>query len=394
MTDHRTSIYMDNNATTPLDSLVLHSMMPYLTVDYGNANSASHRFGWRAKTAIDEARATIALAVNAQRASDIIFTSGATESINLAIIGAARNATRNHVITSQIEHKAVLDSCRSLEALGVDVTYVAPDADGTIPVDSVLHAMRNETSLVSIMLANNEVGTVQSIGTVGAACRSKGILFHTDATQGIGKTEFDVQSMKVDLASFSAHKVYGPKGVGALYIDSDRLRTQLTPQMVGGGHEWGLRSGTLNVPGIVGFGKAVEVILERGPDENKRIRSLRDALLDYVLEHIPDTIVNGAPDRALPGVLNVSFKGVDADSLLLELPDFALSSGSACTSASAAPSHVPKAMGLSDRLARASVRFGLGRFNTIEEIDRLGRHLASAVARLRAMAPSDQADRG
>jgi len=382
-----TPIYLDNNATTPLDPRVLDSMMPYLTKEYGNANSSSHQYGWKAKAAIDESRSRIKSAINARLPSDIVFTSGATESINLAVIGTSQGSTRGHVITSQIEHKAVLDSCRFLQAGGTAVTYLPPDRDGFVSAESVIDAMQPDTQLVSVMLANNEVGTLQDIGAIGAACRERGILFHTDATQGVGKTPFDVQNMNVDLASFSAHKVYGPKGVGALYIDSNRLAGRLQPQVLGGGHEWGLRSGTLNVPGIVGFGKAVEIIIEEAPEENERIGAMRDALFSRILAHVPGTIINGIPGRTLPGLLNASFEGLDADSLLLELSDFALSSGSACTSANAAPSHVLKAMGRSDRQAQASVRFGLGRFNTMRDVDHLAGCLAAAVHRLRAMAP-------
>jgi len=386
--DGHKPIYMDNNATTPLDPRVLDSMMPFLTHEYGNANSSTHRFGWKAKTAIDASRSRIASAINARHLSDIVFTSGATESVNLAVIGTSPSRGSGHIITSQIEHKAVLDSCKFLEARGTAVTCIPPDRDGFVTVESVIAAMRPDTHLVSVMLANNEVGTLQDVGAIGAACRERGVLFHTDATQGVGKTAFDVQAMNVDLASFSAHKLYGPKGIGALYIDSSRLAGHLQPQIFGGGHEWGFRSGTLNVPGIVGFGKAVEIIVECATEENERIGTMRDALLFRILSDVPGTIINGTPGRTLPGLLNASFDGLDADSLLLELSDFALSSGSACTSASAAPSHVLKAMGRTERQAQASVRFGLGRFNTMDDIDHVARCLTAAVRRLRAMAPS------
>lgn len=381
------SIYMDNNATTEIDPRVLDSMMPFLGGEYGNAASSSHGFGWRARAATDEAREKVARGINAARASDIVFTSGATESINLAIRGFSAPHGCNHVVTSRIEHKAVLDACSSLERTGFEITYIDVDRFGIVGADAVRAAIRDGTALVSIMAANNEIGTLQDIHAIGSICRKAGVAFHVDATQAVGKTPFDVRLMNIDIASFSAHKVYGPKGVGALYLDSERLGGKIDPQIVGGGHEWGLRSGTLNVAGIVGFGRAVEIACELGMAEARRIAALRDMLQRLILEKIPGVTVNGRVELSLPGVLNVSFEGVDADSLLLEMPEVALSSGSACTSANPMPSHVLKAIGLSDELATASVRFGLGRFNTPEEVEYVACQLSAAVARLRAMAP-------
>ncbi|MCC8459325.1 cysteine desulfurase family protein [Photorhabdus aegyptia] len=380
-------IYLDNNATTPLDPDVLQTMMPYFTCAYGNAASNNHAFGWKAMEAVDNARKVISTSINATSHSDIIFTSGSTESNNLAIAGLQHRGKKGHVITSTIEHKAVLDCCSRLESMGTEVTYLPPQSDGIVSPDLISRAIRDDTYLVSIMAANNEIGSIQKIEEIGAICKERDIPFHTDATQALGKIKFDVQRMNISLASFSAHKIYGPKGVGALYIDSRNKNIALAPLIVGGGHERGLRSGTLNVPGIVGFGRAVELSVKNLPDESMRLRYLRDLLRSYIIDNVADVRINGHLIECLPGLLNVSFNGLDADSLLLELSEVALSSGSACTSANRAPSHVLKAIGLNDAQAQASVRFGLGRFNDEDEIRYVCLRLQKAVNKLRSMAP-------
>lgn len=380
-------IYLDNNATTRIDPRVLESMMPYLTEDFGNAASRSHRLGWRAAGAADEARSAIARAVNAASAKDIVFTSGATESVNLALKGIRPGAGQDHVITTQIEHKAVLDSCKSLERQGRRVTYLPVDPDGLVDLNRLADAIGDGTYLVSVMTANNETGTIQDVAAIGALCRERGVLFHTDATQAVGKIPFDLAALKVDLASFAAHKLYGPKGVGALYLDRSVVGDRLVAEMDGGGHEGGYRSGTLNVPGIAGFAKALDICRTDMVPDSTRILACRDALHDALTSRIEDIYLNGHPLRCLPGVRNFSFAGIDADSLLLELSDIALSSGSACTSAQTTPSHVLKAMGLSDELAQASVRFSIGRFNSAEEIAYAAESCIKAVASLRAMSP-------
>ncbi|MCC8380834.1 cysteine desulfurase family protein [Xenorhabdus sp. PB30.3] len=380
-------IYLDNNATTALDPEVLQSMMPYLTHEYGNASSISHAFGWKAREAVEHARKLISSSINAVSPSDIIFTSGSTESINLAITTLQHKNKKGHVITSMIEHKAVLDCCAKLESMGIDVTYVQPQSDGVVSPASIYSALRDDTYLVSIMSANNEIGSLQKIEEIGAICKEQDIIFHTDATQALGKIEFDVQRLNISLASFSAHKIYGPKGIGALYINSRDKNIVLSPLIVGGGHERGLRSGTLNVPGIVGFGRAVELSVKNLPDESQRLGHLRNILRQYLIENVDGIRINGHLTACLPGLLNVTFEGIDADSLLLELSDIALSSGSACTSANRDSSHVLKAIGVSNEHAQASVRFGLGRFNNEEEIDYVCHKLKEAINKLRSMVP-------
>lgn len=387
MTPFGKPIYLDNNATTRIDPRVLDFMMPYLTDEFGNAASRSHRFGWRAADAVGEARSTIARAINVSAPEDIVFTSGATESINLALKGLRPGAGQDHVITTQIEHKAVLDSCKSLERDGRRVTYLPVGPTGLIDLDRLAEAIGERTYLVSIMTANNETGTIQDIAAIGALCRARGVLFHTDATQAVGKIPFDVTALSVDLASFASHKLYGPKGVGALYIDRSVIGGRLVAEMDGGGHENKYRSGTLNVPGIAGFGKAIDICTTDLATETARITAHRDALHDALMSRIEDIHFNGDPLRCLPGVRNFSFVGIDADSLLLELGDIALSAGSACTSAQTTPSHVLTALGLSDDLAQASVRFSIGRFNTAEEIAYTAESCIEAVTRLRAMSP-------
>lgn len=396
-------IYMDHHATTPVDPRVLEAMLPYFSRAFGNAASRSHVFGWEAEAAVDEARNQIAIGMNAEP-REIIFTSGATESDNLAILGAARAYRQkgSHVVTAATEHRAVLDSCEALEREGFEVTYLGPDRTGRIEAGDVRDALRPETVLVTLMLANNEIGTILPIGEIGAVCREKGVLFHTDAVQGFGKVPFDVQAMNVDLASVTAHKMYGPKGIGALYVRARRPRVRLAPILHGGGHERGLRSGTLNVPGIVGFGQAVQIsIAERG-EESRRLRLLRNRLHEGIRGAVSDVSLNGAPlpgitadgslaadaeERRLPGNLNLAFAGVEGEALLIGLKDVAVSSGSACTSASLRPSHVLKAIGVPDELAHASIRFGLGRWNTEEEVDYAVGAVAATVRRLRELSP-------
>jgi cysteine desulfurase len=397
-------IYMDYNATTPVDPRVFEVMAPYFTKTFGNPASRGHVFGWEAEAAVDAAREQVARAMNAA-AKEIVFTSGATESDNLAILGAARlhREKGGHVITAPTEHSAVLDPCRQLEREGFAVTYLQPEkGTGEIRPEQVRAALREDTVLVSLMLANNEVGTVQPIAAIGAICREKNVLLHTDAVQGFGKIPFDVQAMNVDLASISAHKIYGPKGVGALYARSRNPHVRLEPIVFGGGHERGMRSGTLNVPGIVGLGRAAELAVAEMAEEGGRLRLLRKRLWDGLRAKIDDVTLNGAPlpdigadgalapsavERRLPGNLNVSFAGVEGEALLVSMKDVAVSSGSACTSASLAPSHVLTSIGVSPELAHASIRFGLGRWNTAEEIDYAVETAVKAVARLREKSP-------
>lgn len=396
-------IYMDNHATTPVDPRVLNAMLPYFTETFGNAASRSHVFGWEAEAAVDAARARIAAGMNASP-KEIVFTSGATEADNLAVLGTARayREKGDHVVTGMTEHRAVLDPCRALEREGFAVTYLAPDSKGRIGPEKVRDAITDRTVLVSLMLANNEIGTIQPLAGIGAVCRERGVLFHTDAVQGFGKVPFDVQAMNVDLASVTAHKLYGPKGIGALYLRGKQPRVRLAPILHGGGHERGMRSGTLNVPGIVGFAKAVELSLAEREDEAKRLRLLRRRLHDGIAARVDQTSLNGpalpviAEDGSLvggeeewrlPGNLNLSFAGVEGEALLMGIKDVAVSSGSACTSASLQPSHVLKAVGVPDDLAHASIRFGLGRFNTEEEVDFTIGRVAEAVRRLRELSP-------
>ncbi len=385
----KTPIFLDNNSTTRLDPRVLEAMLPYFTESFGNAASRTHEFGWTAEAAVDEGRETIARFIGASSGKEIVITSGATESDNLAIKGVAEyyRSRGNHVITTQIEHKAVLDSCKRLEKDGFQVTYLPVGTDGIVDPEAVRQAIRKETILVSVMLANNEVGTVQPIGEIGAITRERGVLFHVDAVQGIGKTPFDVQQMNVDLASLTAHKIYGPKGVGALYIRRSRPRVRLVAQMDGGGHERGNRSGTLNVPGVVGFAKALEIYEREGAEENARVLALRQRLHEQIAGALDQVQLNGHPERRLPGNLNLSFAFVEGEAMMMAIKDVAVSSGSACTSASLEPSYVLRAMGLDEDLAHSSIRFGIGRFNTEEEIDFTARLVIDKVIRLREMSP-------
>ena len=384
-----TPIYLDYAATTPTDPRVVDAMLPYFTTMFGNAASRTHVFGWQAEEAVEAARREIAAVINAD-AKEITWTSGATEGNNLAIKGAVeflRESGKKHVITAVTEHKAVLDTCKYLERHGVDVTFLPVDQDGLVTPEQVEAAIRPDTALVSIMFANNETGVLQPIAEIGAVCRKHGVLMHTDAVQAFGKIPLDVEAMNIDLMSISAHKIYGPKGIGALYVRRRRPRVRLAPQIHGGGHERGNRSGTLNVTGIVGFGYAAKLARESMASEGARILELREHLRQRLMTEVPHATLNGSPTRRLPGILNISFAYVEGESLLMGLKDMAISSGSACTSASLEPSYVLKAMGLNDELAHSSLRISVGRFTTLEEVDHIAALIAREVARLREMSP-------
>lgn len=383
-------IYMDYHATTPVDPRVLEAMLPYFTECFGNAASRSHRYGWMAEEAVNLAREKIARFIGAEKPEEIIFTSGATESDNLALKGVAYfyRDRGNHIVTARTEHKAVLDTCKRLEREGFQVTYLDVTREGFVEPDAVARALTDKTILVSIMLANNEVGTIQPIAEIGRICRERGVLFHTDAVQGIGKTEFNVQDMCVDLASLSAHKIYGPKGIGALYVRRSKPRVRLTAIIDGGGHERGYRSGTLNVPGIVGFGKACEILQNEWRDEAARLRVLRDRLKEKIFAGLEEVYINGPwPERRLPNNLNLSFAYVEGEALIMAIKDVCVSSGSACTSASLEPSYVLRALGVDEELAHTSIRFGLGRFTTEEEVDYAANLVVEKVQKLREMSP-------
>lgn len=375
------SIYLDHHATTPVDPRVVDAMLPYFTAKPGNAASRSHSFGWEASSAVEQARAQIARLAGASP-RDIVFTSGATESNNLAITGAVAGRSGAHIITAATEHKAVLDTVHHLEAAGCRATILAPEPDGRISLDKLRAAMGPATALVSIMYANNEIGAIQPIHEIGAMCRERGVLFHADAAQAFGKIPVDVEADFIDLLSISAHKMYGPKGVGALYV---RRGVKLAPQIHGGGHENGMRSGTLNVPGIVGFGAACELAVEEMETDAARIGRLRDRLWAK-LQTAAGARANGGFEHRLPGNLNVSFAGVDGDALLGAIPEIAVSAGSACTSGSDS-SYVLEAIGTPREFLQCAVRFGIGRGNTEEEIEYAGDRVLNAVAELRALAP-------
>ncbi len=380
-------VYLDNNATTPMDPRVLDAMMPYFTSKFGNAASRNHKFGWEAEEAVDYAREQIAKLIGCTD-KEIIFTSGATESNNLALKGVFEMYAQkgNHFITVTTEHKAILDTCKHIEKMGATVTYITPGTDGLISVEQIEAAITDRTVLISVMYGNNEIGVIQPIQAIGKLARSKGILFHTDATQTVGKIPVNVDEDYIDLMSFSAHKMYGPKGVGALYVRRKNPRVKVTAQMDGGGHERGMRSGTLNVPGIVGLGKACEICMNEMESEAKRLSVLRDKLESSLME-MEETYVNGNVTARLPHVANISFKYVEGEGLMMGIKDLAVSSGSACTSASLEPSYVLKSLGLDDDLAHSSIRFGLGRFTTEEEIDFAINHVKTAVTKLREMSP-------
>jgi cysteine desulfurase len=381
-------IYFDNHSTSPMDPRVLEAMLPYFTERFGNAASRNHKYGWEAEEAVELARKQIADLIGASP-KEIVFTSGATESDNLAIRGAAYmyREKGDHIITAVTEHKAVIDTCKRLEKEGFKVTYLPVRKDGLIDLDGLRAAITDKTTLITIMAANNEIGVLQPIDEIGAIAREKGVLFHTDAVQAVGKVPFDVSRSNVHLASLTAHKIYGPKGVGALYVRRRNPRVLLTPIIDGGGHERGMRSGTLNVPGIVGFGKAAEICRLEMAQEGARIGALRDRLNRKLHEGLDELYINGSMEHRLPGNLNISFAYVEGESLLMGINDVAVSSGSACTSASLEPSYVLKALGAGDELAHSSIRFGLGRFNTEEEVDYVVAKLVSVVSKLREMSP-------
>ncbi len=382
-------VYMDNHATTRVDSRVLEAMLPYFTEKFGNAASRNHSFGWEAEEAVVRSREQIAAVIGA-KCKEIIFTSGATESDNLAIKGVVEfyKDKGSHVISCVTEHKAVLDSCRALERAGrAAVTYIPVDKYGMVDPDAVRRAITDHTVLISIMWANNEIGTIHPIAEIGKIAKDKGVIFHCDAVQAVGKVPVDFEKAGIDLASISAHKIYGPKGVGAIYVRSKGPRVRLTPQMDGGGHERGMRSGTLNVPGIVGLGAACEIAGKEMPEEVRRLMLLRSQLQAGLFERLDEIYVNGHPTERLPGNLNVSFAYVEGESLLMGINDIAVSSGSACTSATLEPSYVIRALGIGDELAHSSIRFGLGRFNTLEEVDYVTERVSKEVKRLREMSP-------
>jgi len=381
-------IYMDHHATTPVDPRVLEAMLPYFTERFGNAASRNHSFGWTAEEGVENARGQIAALIGANP-KEIIFTSGATESNNLAIKGAAwmYREKGNHIITQVTEHKAVLDTCKHLEKEGYEVTYLPVQKDGRIDLDDLRRAITPKTILISIMYANNEIGVVQPIAEIGKIAKEKGVFFHTDGVQAVGKIPVDVAKDGIDLMALTAHKLYGPKGVGALYVRRKNPRVQLAAIIDGGGHERGMRSGTLNVPGIVGFGKACEIAHKEMPEESERLRRLRDRLKDGLFAKLDEVFINGSLIHRLPHNLNISFAYVEGESLLMGINDIAVSSGSACTSATLEPSYVLKALGVGEDLAHTSIRFGLGRFNTEEEVDYATERVVQVVTRLRELSP-------
>jgi cysteine desulfurase len=380
-------IYMDYHATTPVDERVLDAMLPYFRGDFGNAASRSHVFGWKAEEAVERAREEVAKLIGAA-GKEIVWTSGATESDNLAIKGVAEfyKDRGSHIITAVTEHKAVLDSCKRLEKQGTVVTYLPVEPDGRVSPGAVANAMTDKTILVSIMLANNEIGTVNPVEEIGAVVKARGAFFHIDAVQGVGKIPFDVNRSHADLVSLSAHKMYGPKGVGALYVRR-KPRVRITPIIDGGGHERGMRSGTLNVPGIVGFGKAAELCRLEMEEEGRRVLALRERLRQGIEARVPSTVVNGSLEHRLPGNLNISFAFVEGEAMMMALKDVAVSSGSACTSASLEPSYVLRALGVPEEMAHTSIRFGLGRFTTEAEVDYVIDLVVDKVKRLRNMSP-------
>ncbi len=387
-------IYLDHHATTPVDPRVLDAMLPYLREKFGNPASRNHSFGWEAEKAVDRARRQIADLIGANP-REILFTSGTTESNNLAIKGVAESyASRgSHIITTAIEHKSVLDVCRRLEKHGWQITFLPVKRDGRIDLETLARAITGKTILISVMYANNEIGAIQPVEEIGRLARERRILFHCDAAQAVGKIPVDVERDHIDLLSISSHKMYGPKGVGALYARRKNPRVELAAQIDGGGHERGMRSGTLNVPGIVGLGQACEICRDEMPEESRRLAALRDRLKDGILQRVDGCRINGGLDHRLPHNISLSFAGVEGESLLMALDDVAVSSGSACTSATLEPSYVLKALGLSDELAHSSLRFGLGRFNTEGEIEYAIDRVAQAVAHLRELSPLTVAER-
>lgn len=384
----KTPIYLDYSATTPCDPRVVARMLPFFTETFGNSASRSHAFGWTAEAAVEEARTQVAELIGATP-KELLWTSGSTEANNLAIKGTAQMYKQkgNHLITAVTEHKAVLDPMKYLETQGYEVTWLGVDDKGNIDLKELEAAITDKTILVSLMSANNEIGTMHPIREIGAICKAKGTLFHTDATQQVGKTPIDVIADNVDLLSLSAHKMYGPKGVGALYVRRKNPRVRLTSQMDGGGHERGMRSGTLNVTGIIGLGEAARICREEMEQETAKVSKLRERLQERILKALPDAVLNGDTDHRLPNMTNISFPYVEGESLLMGIKEVAVSSGSACTSASLEPSYVLKSLGLVDELAHSSIRFSLGRFTTEEEVDFAADRLITEVNRLREMSP-------
>jgi cysteine desulfurase len=381
-------IYLDNHATTPMDPRVFEAMKPYFLEQFGNAASRNHPFGWAAEKAVEVARKQIASLIGANE-KEIIFTSGATESDNMAILGVAEMYAEkgNHIITTNIEHKAILDSCKIAEKHGFQVTYLPVDKFGQVHAEDIRKSITDKTILISVMFANNEIGTINNVHEIGKLAKEKGVLFHTDAVQAAGRVAIDVEAMGIDLLSLSAHKIYGPKGVGALYVRRKNPRVKVSPIIHGGGHERGMRSGTLNVPGIVGFGKACEIAREELPKEIEHQRYLRDRLQKKLFSELDEIHLNGHPTERLPNNLNVSFAFVEGESLMMGIKEIAVSSGSACTTASLEPSYVLRALGVTEDLAHTSIRFGLGRFTTEEEVDYTAAQVISTVRRLREMSP-------
>jgi cysteine desulfurase len=385
-------VYLDNHSTTKVDPRVVEAMLPFFTDEYGNASSRQHEFGWKAEAAVKQARRQVGDLIGAQP-EEIVFTSGATESINLALKGAAEALAGkgDHIITAATEHKAVLDTCRRLEKYGFKVTYLPVDRFGTVDPSAVADAINDKTILVSIMMANNEIGTIAPTAEIARVCSDHGVVCHSDASQAVGKVPVDLSALKLDMVSFTAHKMYGPKGIGALFVRRKQPRVNLVQQIDGGGHESGLRSGTLNVPAIVGFGMAARIARQEMPDEARRIHQLRDRLVDGVLSQLDDAWVNGHPTVRLAGNANITFAGVTADSLMMEMKDIAVSSGSACSSAAQEPSHVLRAIGLAHEDVLSSLRFGLGRFTTAEEVECTIGRVVETVKRARERASRFQA---
>ncbi len=381
-------IYMDYNATTPMDPRVVEAMMPYMTTKFGNAASRNHSFGWEAEEGVEHAREQVAAAINAS-SKEIIWTSGATESNNIAIKGVANmyKDKGNHIISQVIEHKAVIDPCKYLEQNGFEVTFLPVDKHGMVSADQVREAMTDKTILVSLMHGNNEIGSINPIKDIGRLCKERGVLFHTDCCQTFAKIPIDVEDMGIDLLSASGHKIYGPKGVGALYVRRKKPRVRCEPIVHGGGHERGMRSGTMNVPGIVGMGKAAELCVQNQAEEIAKITRMRNRLKDGLFNRLDEIFLNGHPTQRIPNNLNISFLYVEGESLMMGFSDIAVSSGSACTSASLEPSYVLKALGLGDDLAHSSIRFSIGRFTTEEEIDYTIERVCVAVEKLREMSP-------
>jgi len=388
-------IYMDNHATTPVDPRVLEAMLPYFTEQFGNAASRNHEFGWKAEEAAENARGQIARLIGASP-KEIVFTSGATESINLALKGASEfyRDKGNHIITLATEHKAVLDTCKRLEKDGYEITFLPVASDGLVDPEDIRRATRPKTILISVLHGNNEIGVVQPIADIGRVARQNGVLFHVDAAQSAGKIPINIENDGIDLMSISGHKIYAPKGVGVLYVRRKNPRVQLAAQIDGGGHERGLRAGTLNVPGIVGLGKACEICEKEMAVEGERLLRLRERLRAAIMERLDGVSVNGSLEHRLPNNLNLSFGGVEGEALLMGIHDVAVSSGSACTSAQLAASHVLRAIGVDDDLAHSSIRFGLGRFNTEEEVDYAAARVVETVGKLRELSPAYQSAKG